>query len=470
MLKVAKFGGTSVGTAESIHKIATIVAADPEIAVVVVSATAGTTNQLQELLHNLKAGSLDKVKTIFTAIKKRHLDLVHNLSLDKERAAAEVQEVISALEHLILSRAGGPTGDYSDSFRDSLLGLGEKLSVLIVAGHLRKQTQKKIHYVRAEEVIITDDCFGCANPLSSLIQENVRTKILPYCMATSGLVITEGYLGATVDGISTTLGRGGSDYTAALLARALDDLAPEQFQLQIQLQIWTDVSGIFTADPRIVPAARPLRQLSRFVAAELAYWGAKVLHPATLLPLLDTNVDIWVKNTFATEEEGTLIQSKNSTESKVEAITLRRAQSLVTLSRVKRHDTYGFLAKIFNLLTSFKISVDHVTTSEISTSFTVYDTSLLDTAVIEKLSELAEVQIENNLCLVSMIGNNLIEIQDLLGPISKTLALIGQRHNHKYVLRSMYLGAGSNNISFLVDEKIAETIILELHRYYLEKC
>ncbi|MBF0365250.1 MAG: aspartate kinase [Oligoflexia bacterium] len=435
-LIVAKFGGTSVGSREAILQLRSIVEKSPKLRVIVVSATSGTTNELCALAENPHELS------ILERVIDRHLKLANELKLvvidqhghrsklytlfDEMRAycfAAQVEKINFLL------------------FRDHLLSFGEALSVALLSEYLQAAV------VDARELIITDDNFGEATPLE------VKSEVLREALLYSQLVITAGFIGGTRAGTTTTLGRGGSDYSAALIARALNADC---------LQIWTDVSGVYTCDPRSVPNAKSIPRMNQTVAAELAFWGAKVLHPATLLPIFNSNTKVWVGNTFAPEEAGTWIDSGTAVgDSAVQAITFRPSQTIVTLIRVKKHNTYGFLARVFALLTKHKISVDHVTTSEISTSFTVYEPAMLTASpILEELSELAEVKLENNFALISLVGQNIIDRPHALEETWKLL--------NGHSVRSLYMGASKNNISFLIAESIAHTIVKKLHAHFLE--
>ncbi|MBF0297979.1 MAG: aspartate kinase [Oligoflexia bacterium] len=458
---VAKFGGTSVGTAEAIIRSAKIVVNNSKIKVVVVSATAGTTNALTELFNLLNTSQTSQAKSKFLEIKERHQKIIEDISKHISIKKKEIQNILSEFEQTYLKYESNLTPD----IKDLILSFGERISVAIFASTLQELSTKiKVKHLLATKIICTDENFTEANPISEKISIYVKENLLPLINEdnnennkTNSVVVTEGFIGSNEKGEITTLGRGGSDYSAALIIRGLYE-HDKNFRL---LEIWTDVDGIATTDPKIVNNVHNISEVHINEAAELAFLGAKILHPLTLIPLSDVNISVYVGNSFWSDNEkeratkGTFIRKELNSPPLIRALALRNSQTVITLSRVKKPSSYGFLAHVFSILTKYKISIDNITTSEISTSFTYYDNPNIDTNLINELSKYADVKVENSLSLISIIGHKITKVPDILLKIFKIL--------EGYHIRAVFMGASENNISFLISEKHAVEIINKLH-------
>jgi len=298
-LRVMKFGGTSVGDASAIRRVLEIIqgAARESDLVVVVSAMAGVTNQLAAAASRAEAGNREAVATIFAQLRHQHGGAASALvrsAAERSRMGRALQEWLQLGERLcqdaILRRQLTP------GTRDSITGLGERLSVLLVAAALA-DSGMSCTAIEATELVVTNACHGSADPVMELTRARSEARLRPLLQQGVTPVVT-GFIGATPDGILTTLGRGGSDYSATILGAALE---------ADEVIIWTDVDGLHTADPRQVPEARTIPHISYREAAELAYFGAKVLHPKTLRPVLQRGIPLWIRNTFAPDQLGTKI-------------------------------------------------------------------------------------------------------------------------------------------------------------------
>ncbi|HWU44767.1 MAG TPA: lysine-sensitive aspartokinase 3, partial [Bdellovibrio sp.] len=366
---------------------------------VVVSATSGTTNDLIALGKTAETQSWPDAEKIISKIHSRHVKIASDLHLPTE----SLQNLETLFEEMSsLAKGVFLLKDCSVKAMDALMSLGERMSSVLfteaMAQVLRKHQDKKIAKLfDAREVLRTDEAFGKAKPLTKEIAQLCKEQ-LGHLREFKTVICTQGYIGRTEEGMTTTLGRGGSDYSAAILAEGVSaDI----------LEIWTDVAGIATTDPRICPNAKPINEISFKEASELATFGAKVLHPATLLPAIRKNIPVFVGSSFDAEARGTWVRKEVSEYPLIRAMAMRKKQILVTLSTPEMLHAHGFLFQIFKIFNDHKVSIDAITTSEISVSVTLDDSTLLNKKLISDLAEIADVQVEENLTLVSLIGNNI---------------------------------------------------------------
>lgn len=262
--------------------------------------------------------------------------------------------------------------------------------------------------------------------------------------------VTQGFIGQTLSGSTTTLGRGGSDYSAALFAEGIKATT---------LEIWTDVAGVATTDPRICPDAVVIDEISFKEMSELATFGAKVLHPSTLLPAIRSHIPVLVASSFEPQKPGTWVRKEVKNSPLIRAMALRKNQTLVTVSTPEMLHTHGFLFQIFKIFNDHKISIDAITTSEISVSVTLDHADSLNKSLIEELGKIAEVQVENNLSLVSLIGNNINHTPGLAKKIFEAITDVN--------VRMICYGASRHNFCFLVDETKGNEVIQKLHRQFV---
>lgn len=432
-----------MGTLEAMQRSAKIAASDSERKLIVISATSGTTNDLVALSdEDIDSTSREE---ILSRIEKRHLDIISQCK-EQEKLEKQFQAQLSELrDHL----------DYSGrdkKWKDTLYAFGELMSTKIFVEVLR-ENGVDAHWLDARKVMKTDSTFGNAIVDWEAIQTEAKNHI-----EFGKTYLTQGFIGSDVFGNTTTLGRGGSDFSASLFAEAIG---------ADTLEIWTDVAGVYTTDPRIVPEAFPIKQISFDEAAELSVFGGKVLHPATLKPAIRGGVSVRVASSSDPDNPGTYIVKETDEKPVLRAISLRKEQTLLTVNSLEMLHQYGFLAQLFKVLAENKISVDLVSTSEVSVALTL-DTAVnaankvdLTEDVLDELQEFAEVIVEKELALIALIGNDLQKTSGIGGPLFSAL----QDHN----IRLICHGASPNNLCFLVNLDEAEEIVQVLHHKFIEK-
>lgn len=450
LLVVSKFGGTSMGDASCMIRSAEV-SLKQNSKLIVVSATSGTTNDLIELARTAEKSSWEKAQVILAKIKNKHGKIAHDLELSSIEQHS-MNEMMIELESM--SRGIHLLKDCSLKAMDSMQSFGERLSSLLFTRAMnivlkKHQPESLAVCLDAREVLITDDQFGKARPQTKEISRSCDKKL--GALRHEQLVyVTQGFIGSTSEGMTTTLGRGGSDYSAAILA--------EGVKADI-LEIWTDVAGIATTDPRICPEARSIPEISFKEASELATFGAKILHPATLLPAIRSQIPVFVGSSFDSDLGGTWVKKDVEETPLVRAMAIRKKQVLVTISTPEMLYTHGFLFQIFKIFNDHKVSVDAITTSEISVSMTLDDSALLNKALISDLEELAVVQIEEDLSLISLIGNNINHTPGLAKKIFESISDIN--------VRMICLGASKHNFCFIVDGSMGEAAIKRLHKTFI---
>lgn len=427
-------------------KLCAKVCGQQKSSVIVLSATSGTTNQLLELAHAAAAQNLTQTEKLIEQITKKHQQIADELKI----STASQKQLESLFDELqSLSRGIALLKDASFRNQDALVSLGERMSsLLFFEAYQQTHPSQKAKWIDARQFLITDHQFGKAKPQISEIADRLQ-KLLPELTTT--VFITQGFIGATVHGQTTTLGRGGSDFSAALFAEGLNAET---------LEIWTDVAGIATTDPRLCKTARMLDEISFTEASELATFGAKVLHPATLMPAQRKNIPVFVGSSFNPEAPGTWVKKSVQSSPLVRALALRKNQSLVTLTTPQMWQSSGFLFQIFQVFHDHKISVDAVTTSEISVAMTLDASETLSPEVIQKLSQFADVQIEKNLSLVSLIGNNINHTAGLAEKAFRSLPGVN--------IRMICQGASRHNFCFLVSDTVATSVIQNLHHQFID--
>ncbi|HHF3142839.1 TPA: lysine-sensitive aspartokinase 3 [Vibrio alginolyticus] len=445
---VAKFGGTSVANFEAMSRCATIIENNPNTRLVVSSACSGVTNLLVELANGVQD------QTHRTELLQ-NLANIHDAILtqleDSTKTAAEVYGILDT----VTSLAEAASIQASTKLTDHLVACGELMSTHILT---QLMCERGIQAVRFDirDVLRTDDNFGRAEPNIEAISTLAQDKLVPLCQ--QSVVVTQGFIGSDEAGNTTTLGRGGSDYSAALIAESVKAAG---------LEIWTDVPGIYTTDPRIAPKASPIPEISFSEASEMANFGAKILHPSTLVPALRHDIPVFVGSSKEPEKGGTWIRHQVESSPLFRALALRCNQTMVTLRSANMFHAYGFLAKVFEILAKHKISVDLITTSEISVSLTLDQTDTsggapqLPQAAREELEELCKVEVEHDLCLVALIGNNMSESKGYAKQVFGTL--------EDFNLRMICYGASPHNLCFLLHESVSKQAIQKLHTELFEK-
>ncbi|MEP6733741.1 MAG: lysine-sensitive aspartokinase 3 [bacterium] len=449
---VCKFGGTSVGDAESIARTASIIDRRRDRQpIVVVSALGGTTNQLLQIAEQAAKGQLIGALRAVEGLRDRHLAQTELLLREDAAASADICSELSAMfdELAHLAEALRTLGDLTPRSLDAIASLGEQLSsVLVVAAFQRHGLDAE--HVDAREVMITDAQFTRAEPQAEAIAEASHRLLMPIVRA-GKIPVMGGFIGsAEGTGITTTLGRGGSDYSASLVGAALQAEA---------IEIWTDVDGMLTADPRVVPDARLIERIGFEEASELASFGAKVLHPNTIAPAVMRGIPVWVLNSRRPEGTGTLI----TFDAPRRAVTAIAGKSGVTLVKVRSPRmllTEGFMRRLFEVFERHHTSVDVVATSEVSVSVTIDDASRLEALVVE-LRSLGDVTMERNRGIVSIVGNGL---SDGGRAMAKALDAIGDLRVHMLSLSSSGI-----NLTVVVDGEQVHPAMQRLHAAFFAK-
>ncbi|CAD5290888.1 Lysine-sensitive aspartokinase 3 [Alteromonas sp. 38] len=450
-LTIAKFGGTSVANYEVMQNCARIVASNSATRIVVVSASAGVTNHLVNLAHSPL--TQEQIESTCQSIVDIELAILNKLA-DKSSVESKLNDLLDEMKSLAFHEEILHRND----LKDQLLSMGERMSSLMFSAVLAEQKVGEQNVTTmnfdVRKVLRTDSEFGEAVPQIDTIEALAKQLLAPEIE--NAIVVTQGFVGADDEGRTTTLGRGGSDFTAALIAEALDADACE---------IWTDVIGVYTTDPRITAAARPLPELSFEEAAEMATFGAKVLHPATMEPALRKNIKVFVGSSKEPEKGGTWIVRDCVEEPPYRAITRRKDQVMVTVKTPKMMYAQGFLQQVFAIIAKHKLSVDLVTTSEISVSFTLDNPAnsvaqRLNKETIAELETICDVKVENGYDLVTVVGNHM---QTAIGVSSKIFAAVSD-----FNLRMICFGANPHNLSFLVNETDSDKIVKDLHKALFE--
>ncbi|KGJ89926.1 lysine-sensitive aspartokinase 3 [Colwellia psychrerythraea] len=442
-LTVAKFGGTSVADFQAMLRCANIVKSDASNRLVVVSASAGVTNYLVRLSQ--QNVSVEEQRAIIENIRSIQVNITQHLTAVVETSLnQEIDNLLDALTQQALTQSL----QYSTKTTDAILAFGEQLSSRIFAQVLQS-IDVSGEYFNVQQVMKTNSLHGKAVVDIKQLSEQCTLLLAPKLK--EKVLVTQGFIGQDNKGQTTTLGRGGSDYSAALLAEALKG---------DNLSIWTDVVGIFTTDPRITDQARAIKEISFGEAAEMATFGAKILHPATLIPAMRCNIPVFVGSSKEPEQGGTQIKKKVDSNPTYRSIALRREQTLVTVKSPAMLHASGFLAKVFTLLAKHELSVDLITTSEISVALTFDNPSgstqsLITNTVVAELEQLCEVSVEHGLSLVAVIGNGLTLAKGVGQSIFETINDIN--------VRLICHGASDNNLCFLVDESDANLVVEKLH-------
>jgi len=437
---VLKFGGTSVEDATAFGRVTEIVrtqvAAHP---VVVVSALARVTDAL---VASVEAGTMHALEPHF----ERHREIARQL-LGASGAATFLEMLARAREEIarLLESAGREA-----RFRDEVLSYGERLSAALLADVLATAGLPAT-CVDARRCIVTDGAFGRATPDSADTERRCRAELEPV-LKQGRIPVLGGYIAATASGVTTTLGRGGSDYTAALVGAAL---------AASEIQIWTDVSGVLTADPRIVPGARTIPSLSYSEASELAYFGAKVLHPKTIRPALARKIPVRIVNSRAPDDPGTLVATEAAFwPGAVKSIAHKTGITVLQITSERMLGAYGFLRTLFEVFDRHKMPVDVVTTSEVSLSLTVDDNADLP-AVVEELKTLGDVRVEAHRAIICVVGEGLRTTPGIAARVFETIRDIN--------VSLISQGASRVNLTFVVEEEQARETVARLHAALLER-
>jgi aspartate kinase len=446
-LVVMKFGGTSLEDAKAILRTTEIVRerrARGMKPIVVVSAMAKVTDLL--LAAGAAAGRGDKKGALAIAarLRNRHIETTSDLMCGE--IFTEVEAAISRGFDLLddLLRGIAAVGELTPRTSDNVVSFGERFSSRMVAGAFAQHGLNGVR-VDSRECIVTDDHYGKAAPQEAAIEAKLRELVLPVVEAGQTPVLG-GFIGATADGITTTLGRGGSDFTAALVGGGLHAEA---------IEIWTDVNGIMTTDPRICPDALRVKTISFEEAAELAYFGAKVLHPATILPAVQKSIPVWVLNSRNAENEGTKITAMAPPcASPFKSIAAKKRLTIIDIVASRMLMTHGYLKSVFDVFDRYHCAIDMVSTSEVSISLSVDSNEQLP-EICSELAKIADVKMEGHKALICLVGEDIRGRSGMSGRVFSAIKHIN--------VRMISQGASEINMSFMIEESDVEEAVRSLH-------
>ena len=441
---IMKFGGTSVEDASAFRNVAAIVAAAAAMRpVVVVSAISGFTNTLVASVQRAIESDARAATRSLDQDLRRHIAIARELLNAESCAAFELTVAVTRREIRQLHKIIAVHPVTHPPLQDEIIAYGEQLSAQLLAAVLR-ENNLTTRYVDARRCLKTDDNYGSATPLPETTAAT-RAELIPL-LESARIPVLGGFIGSTGNGVTTTLGRGGSDYSAAIIGAALDAR---------EIQIWTDVSGVLTADPRIVNRARTIPVLSYQEAAELAYFGAKVLHPKTIQPAIDCRIPVRVCNSRAAGKAGTLIVAESEAAPQtVKAIAHKSGITTVQVSSARMLGAYGFLRALFEVFDRHRTAVDVVTTSEVSVSLSIDDASALP-ELIPELEKLGAVEVEAHRAIISIIGEGLRNTPGIAARVFSEISDIN--------VAMISVGASSVNLTFMVEESRATETIKRLH-------
>ncbi len=444
---IMKFGGTSVEDAKAIANVAEIVKRNvANSPVVVSSACAGITNQLLKTASLAQQGNKDAALENVAAIESRHKKIVKDL-FEGETAKSLNKHLAACAEELAaLVNGVAVLGELTPRSIDAFAAYGERLSSFLLQYYLDKIDVRSV-WIDARKIIITDDKFTKAAVQLDLTEFKLRNFVLPK-VVTGHVVVTQGFIGATEQGITTTIGRGGSDYSAAIIGALIG---------ADEIQIWTDVDGILTADPSVVKDAKKIKVMSFNEASELAYFGARVLHPDTIMPAVSKNIPVRVLNSKRPSSTGTLIVTKPKIDNRcfVKSIAYKEGVTLIGIVSSRMFLAHGFLEQVFTVFDKHQTTVHTVATSEVSISVTVDDSKNLD-SIVRELRAFATVTVAEKKAIICVVGDNL---RNVPGVAARVLSSISEIN-----INMISQGASEINFSFVVDEDNVDDVVRRLHR------
>ena len=448
---VQKFGGTSVADPDAIARLIEIVrrarARDGRGPGVVVSAMSGVTDALLHVAACAGASNVDEALRSVHDLSERHLAVAETLVPASASLVSEIESQFDELGAVV--RALGVLREVSPRSLDVIAAMGELLSSRIVAAAL-VQAGLPGEWVDARRAIITNDEYTRATPITAATNEALRATVRPLLDA-GRVPVLGGFVASSSTGHTTTLGRGGSDYSGALVGAGTD---------ASEIQIWTDVDGMLTADPRIIAAPRLVPHLSFAEAAELAYFGAKVLHPSTILPAIERNIPVRILNSRKADGDGTLITARPpASAGPLTALAAKRDVTVVDITSSRMLMAYGFLRRVFEVFERFTTAVDVVTTSEVSVSVTVDDRRHL-AAIVEALSDIAEVSVEHEMALLCAVGDRLRNEPAIAARVVSVL--------EEVPLRMISQAASRRNITVILRQSDLSHAMHRLHQDFFE--
>ena len=448
---VMKFGGTSVANFEAITRTIFIIGSKlDQKPVVVVSALSKVTDLLYKIADSAASGSGAEIKELLGQLRERHVNLTKELLEQSpmllEKALARVNEICDELD--ALANAICAVGELSDRNKAIIISNGELLSSTIIC-HTMNAKGIKTGFIDARSMMVTNDSYLKGEPIVDEIAERVP-GIVAQAYEGMNAVITQGFIASNMAGEQTVLGRGGSDYSASLIGMAVD---------AERIEIWTDVDGVRSADPRKVKNTKYLEKISFEEAAEMAHFGAKVLHPLTIEPAVKKNIPLYVLNSMNPSGKGTAILRNELIEDGVKSVSFKENIKVINIFSMKMINTSGFLRQVFEIFSENRISVDLISTSEANISVTVDAAENVDKLVTE-LSEFCDVIVDDDKAQVSVIGKNIVRLN---GMLKKTFAPL--KRTNVYMISQ---GASFVNISFVVDREELTEVVQDLHDHLFD--
>ena len=448
---VMKFGGTSVQDERAIEQAAHIVRERRcERPIVIVSALAGVTDALLEMAQLAASQRIQDALKALRKLRRRHAVVLRRLvSHQPEGVIAAASSLFESLEEIL--RGIAALGELTPRTTDHVLSTGELLSSRIVATAF-ESLGIDVGWIDSRHCMVTDATHTNAVPLLDQTAEQLRTQLRPLLLA-GRVPVMGGFIGATLDRVATTLGRGGSDFSATLVGGALDAK---------RIEIWTDVEGIMTADPRICPQAQRIDLISFDEAAELAYFGAKVLHPATLIPAIRKNIPVYVLNSRNPKSEGTCIRaSAPRSRTTFRAIAAKRGMKVINVRSARMLGANGFLRGVFETFERHGCAADLVSTSEVSVSVALQPCSRLD-LLLRDLEKLGEVEVEDDKAIICLVGRDIHGGVGIAASVFQTTAAAGIN------VHMISQGASEINVGFVIEDADVPEAVRQLHRRFFE--
>jgi aspartate kinase len=433
-MMILKFGGTSVGKPERLKKVADLVLNTPGKKIVVLSALSGTTNALVSIGDRLVAGEIDKAESEIAVLEKHYLSYISEL-FTGEASHAIGKEIVS--RYFILMRLLA-AGQFDDKSYRELLALGELISTELFYHHLQERKVSArllpaLHFMSIDE-----------NEEPELEKISKRLKPLVNSMTDIDILITQGYICRNHRNEIDNLKRGGSDYTASLVGAAV--------QAQ-EVQIWTDIDGMHNNDPRVVKKTIPISELTFDEASELAYFGAKILHPSTIVPAQKYNVPVRLKNTMDEKAPGTIITEKGS-QGSFKAIAAKDNITAIKIKSSRMLMAYGFLRRVFEVFEHHKTPIDMIATSEVAVSLTIDNETHLSSIETE-LKKFGSIEVDKDQTIICIVGNRIMDKKGAINEVFKALAQIP--------IRMVSCGGSANNVSVLIDKQYKEKALNDLN-------
>jgi len=436
-MKVLKFGGTSVGNIKNIKSVTKIIA-DGEKKIVVLSAMSGTTNSLVEIANSVENKNIETSKKIISTLSKKYRHVLDEL-FENSILKQEVNNYVSAIFNKLTALS---TQNYSKLLYNKIVAQGELLSTFIFTNYLIQQGVKAqllpaLEFMRIDRLNEPDNFYIQQN-LSRIIRNNIPADIY----------ITQGFICLDADGNVANLQRGGSDYSATIIGAAVQ---------AEEVEIWTDIDGMHNNDPRHVEDTQAISNLSYEEAAELAYFGARILHPQTVMPARTANIPVRLKHTMRPELQGTLINNKVTDEG-IKAIAAKDGITAIKIKSARMLLAYGFLKKVFEIFEKYETPIDMITTSEIAVSLTIDNITFLD-SIIEELKKFSTVEVDQNQSIICLVGHAIVNH-------NKTHNLFNVLQD--FSIRMISYGGSDNNISLLVNTKDKIKALKNLNGYVFE--